>query len=196
MGITLYCDITSLITDRIEADVSRAAYLSGIDYADMTAEEKAEWDSNLKGAYNASDLNRVESAVDCLSGLLRSLPEKLKEYAASLDVAWDAVFSPPYDPAGIDPQIKVGWEKEDIPTPADMERYLANVVLLKNSLEYATAELPPSMVNLTWQGANAIEQALKDLNEAIIVLRNYKESLIDNTAASWFYSGEIYSGEV
>lgn len=195
-SLTLYYGVTSLITDRTEADAQRAIYLAGLDYSAMTEAEKAEWDSDLKGAYNASDLNRVESAVEYLAGLLRELPPELQAYAAGKNVAWDAAFTPPYDPADMNPGTKTDWVKSDIPTPADMSRYLGNVKSLKNALSYATDPLPDNMDNLTWQGANAIERALKALDGAIILFRGDIKILIDNTAAAWFYSGEVYTGEV
>ena len=36
-------------------------------WAEMTAAERAEWVAGMKGAYNASDLNRVASAMAYLS---------------------------------------------------------------------------------------------------------------------------------
>lgn len=185
-----------LITDRTQADEDRAEYLWTKDYDDMTAEEKAEWDSGLKGAYNASDLNRVESAVGYLAGVLRALPAELKEYAASLGVGWDGIFSPPYDPEDMEPETKTDWTDSGEPSPEDMARYLGNVVKLRNALSYATDELPEGMDDLTWQGANAIEKALTALDGAIALFREEMETLMENTAAAWLYSGEIYSGEV
>lgn len=195
-SFTLYYGVVSLITDRTAADKRRAEYLAGLDYADMTEAEKAEWDSDLKGAYNASDLNRVESAVDYLAGALRDLVAGLKAYAAERDVGWDAIFAPPFDPEEMHPETKQDWKAEDIQTPEDMARYLGNVKMLRGSLDYDTPALPEAMDDLTWQGANAIEQALKDLDGAIILFRGDMQILIENTAAAWFYSGEIYTGEV
>lgn len=195
-SFTLYYGVVSLITDRTEADKRRAIYLAGIDYADMSDEEKAEWDSDMKGAYNASDLNRVESAVDYLAGVLRELVAGLKAYAAEKGVGWDVIFAPPFDPADINPETKTDWTEKDLPTPEDMARYLSNVELLRNALVYDTDELPNGMDNLSIQGANAIERALKNLDSAIILFRGDIQILIDNTAAAWFYSGEIFTGEV
>lgn len=195
-SFTLYYGVVSLITDRTEADARRVMYLAGLSYANMSDAEKAEWNSELKGAYNAGDLNRVESAVDYLAGLLRELPEELKAYAAEKDVGWDKIFAPPYDPADMYPETKTDWAKTDIQTPTDMERYLGNVKKLRNALSYATDDLPDGMDHLDWQGANAIERALKGLDAAIILFRGDAQILIDNTAAAWLQSGEIFSGEV
>ena len=80
--------IDTLITDRTQADEERVEELAAKGYDAMTAEEKSEWDGEMKGAYDASDLNRVESAVAYLAELLVLLPSELKEYAASKGVAF------------------------------------------------------------------------------------------------------------
>ncbi len=192
----LYYGVVALITDRTEEDRRRAEYLAALDYRDMTEEERAEWDGELKGGYNASDLNRVESAVEYLAGQLRGLEPELKEYAAERDVHWETIYTPPYDGAEINPSTKTNWQQSDDPKPSDMARYLGNVKLLRGAIDYATDELPESVEEITWSGANAIEKALMGLDSAIIVLRADKKTLIDNTAEAWFFSGEIFSGEV
>ena len=188
--------INALITDRTAADKERAKYLANLNYADMTEAERTEWLTDLKGAYNASDLNRVESAVEYLAQVLRELPQEIRNYAAEKGVAWDRFFDVPYEPTAYNPQVKKDWTQTAIQTPQDMERYLNNVVLLRNALTFDTDTLPASMEKLTIEGANAIERALVNLDAAIILLRGDTQTLIDNTAAAWFYSGEIYADEV
>ena len=185
-----------MITDRSIADVNRLNALAAIPYADMTEAQKAEWNGDLKGAYNASDLNRVESAVEYLGGVLRALPDDLKQYGAAQNVAWDKFFAPPYDAAKITPSVKTDWQASDIQTAQDMARYLDNVVLLRNALDYATAALPSTMERLNWLGANAIEKVLVDLDDAVAKLRAQTQYYIDLTAQSWHYCGELYAGEV
>lgn len=185
-----------LITDRTATDASRVDALSAIPYAKMTDAQKAEWDSDLKGAYNASDLNRVESAVDYLAGVLRALPDDLKAYAQEKVVGWDRFFDVPYDAENVVVDTKTDWRVTDIQIPQDMARYLDNVAYLRGIVEYSTATLPNSMDNLTWQGANAIEKALVDLEDAIERLRAQTKHYIDLTVQSWCFSGEVYTGEV
>lgn len=107
-----------------------------------------------KGAYNYNDLNRVERAVAELA-----------------------------DELGLSLTTKTNWTAWDVPTVAEMERFLANVETIRalgNPL--ATTPLTPtSMVGLTYVGANDIEKILVD---------------IEATAASLFRCGEIYCGEV
>ena len=61
----------NLITDRTAADVERYLTLRNKGFANLTATEKSEWLSNMKGAYNYTDLNRVEDAVQYVAGKLR-----------------------------------------------------------------------------------------------------------------------------
>lgn len=174
-SITLYYGI-NLITDRTQLDVD-------------TGTEK--------GYYNYIDLNRVESAVSMLSGLLASLPDEMKEYAKELGVGWDVFFDVPYDQETYS-QMKtyVLWKESDFPVKSEMERYLSNVVLLRNALEYETSDLPSSMIKLSCTGANAIEKALEDLHPVIGEKREEIKDHLEKTAKSWYFSNEIYCGEV
>lgn len=188
--------IPYLITDRAQTDADRLAALALMDYESMSDTERAEWNSDLKGAYNASDLNRVESAVAYLAEALRALPIELREYAKNLDVGWDKYFDVPYGSDAYSVITKENWTLKDVPTPADTERYLANVVKLRNALEFASDALPQTMNDLRWQGANAIESALKNLDAAIALFKENTQILIINTAAAWAFSGEVFMGEV
>lgn len=64
--------LDELIYDRTQADVTYAAELNrklGRGEA-LTAQEFADWNAGLKGAYNAADMNRVDAAVRELGELL------------------------------------------------------------------------------------------------------------------------------
>lgn len=168
--LTLYYGMLNLITDRTQADVERVVYLAGrVSAGTATEAEKTEWDSDLKGAYNASDLNRVGAAVAYVAGRLTGYG-----YAVSVDPRQD-------------------WQAADIqtpestPTPESMTAYLADVAALRAALTVAagTPEVPEDMEQLTWKEANDIEQILVDVDE-----------LLTRMAAAWFYSGDLYAGEV
>lgn len=161
--LTLYYGMLNLITDRTQADVDRVRQLAQKGFGNMTAAEKTEWLNGLKGAYNASDLNRVGAAVAYVA-------RRLKGYGYAVSV------SPRQD-----------WQVSDIPTQESMTAYLADVAALRAALTVAadTPEVPEDMERLTWQEANDIEQILVDVDE-----------LLTRMAAAWFYSGELYAGEV
>ncbi len=186
----------TLITDRTQADVSRVQQLAAKGYANMTDTEKTEWAKDLKGAYNASDLNRVGNAVNYLVGRLTQLPKDVQAYLASKGVAPDAFFAVPYDPADYDFEAKITWQQSEIPTGSEMADYLGNVVLLRAAFDYETDALPESMEKLTFVGANAIEKALLGLDAKITEWKNENETLIDNTADACYYSDDVYAAEI
>ena len=79
---------------------------------------------------------------------------------------------------------KTNWTMSDFPTKAEMERLRRNVQALKDAYMSFTS-VPDSLEKMTYQKANAIEKVLSELN-----------TLIDNMIASFYYSGEIFAGEV
>ena len=89
--------IDTLITDRTQSDVTRWRTLHDRGWGGMTEGEKAEWSAGVKGAYNATDLNRVGEAI---------------EYIADL-------FGGFGFPMAITP--KTDWAIKDIPTSQDFE---------------------------------------------------------------------------
>jgi hypothetical protein len=153
----------NLITDRTAADVERYLTLRNKGFANLTAAEKTEWLSNMKGAYNYTDLNRVEEAVQYLA-------DKLRERGYRVDI--------------VDKKV---WTMNSLPTMADMNRYLNNVRVIRNAFATlgTTPQVPSSIAGLTYKEANDIEQIIFDVNK-----------LLDNMMSVWFFSGDLYSGEV
>ena len=63
----------NLIYDRTAEDVERALALAKkAESGTLTDAEKAEWLAGMKGSYNATDLNRVEAAVQTLAAELNA----------------------------------------------------------------------------------------------------------------------------
>lgn len=86
-----------------------------------------------KGAYNYSDLNRVERAVEEIAEL-----------------------------AGLSLVTKTNWTMWDIPTDADMTRYLNNIRTLRGLVADVSAvpQVPTTMNKLTYTTANNIEKII------------------------------------
>lgn len=86
-----------------------------------------------KGAYNYSDLNRVERAVAEISDLM-----------------------------GLNLVTKTDWGVWDVPTESEMGRYIRNIEAIHNLLpdDDNTPPVPTSMSKLTFEGANNIELIL------------------------------------
>lgn len=134
-----------LITDRTADDVSRWKELENKGYANMTESERAEWASPMKGAYNHTDLNRVENAVAYLA-------ERLSELGY-----------------GIDPLVTQTWSITSVPKLSDMERYLNNVRKIRGAFSVlrTTPDVPDTMQKMTYVEANEIEQILHDVETLV-----------------------------
>ena len=138
---TLYYGL-HLITDRTYADVA-----NGTD----------------KGSYNASDLNRVNAAMDYVAG-------RLLEYG--------------YAPAI---QTKSDWMETDWMTESTAERYLNNLSELRKqfALIKTTPPVPEDMQRLTYTEANNIEKILEDID---FLLTNISKTWVYSGEV---YSGEV-----
>ena len=143
--LTLYYGLQGLITDRTAADAARVRALAAKGYDAWTAAELAEWMSDLKGAYNASDLNRVGSAVDYVAKRLRSC-------GISVSVA-----------------PRMDWANGDKPNRDEMAAYLSDIAALRAALPLrdGTPPAPGDMLGLTWEEANAIEAILLAVDETV-----------------------------
>ena len=147
-------ELDNLIFDRTQADVDRAAYLSRLwvnGTFSGTTDELAEWASDLKGAYNASDLNRVGSAVEYLT-----------------DTLYTMGYNVPTVP-------KDDWTETDIPVQSQMDIYINNIQLLRDILPYAAPDAPGDAEKLTFQEANNIEEILYTLDRVLLAMQeNFK----------------------
>ena len=134
-----------LVMDRTQFDVDRVNELRKKGWDNMTAEERSEWEIGLKGSYNISDLNRVQSAI-------RYLRDRFAGVGYSVELS--------------DPKT---WTKQDVPTQTDMVEYLADVRAIRGVLTLlaTTPLVPETMVGLTYTKANDIEQILYDADRLL-----------------------------
>lgn len=127
--------MVSLITDRTYAHVELLKKLNKKSYKSMTLDERNSWMNGeaAKGAYNYTDLNRVESAVAEIAPYL-----------------------------GLSLTTKTDWTIADIPDQVSMGRYLGNVVAIRDACsgDLGFPPLPDTMGNLTYESANNIEKVL------------------------------------
>ena len=146
----------NLITDRTQADVIRAneinkkvydasasaaasavdadALIDPMEIAEftLTDAEFEEWLSGLKGAYNYTDLNRVETAVADIANL------------------WIPGLN-----------TKTDWTMQDEITNTEMMRYLSNIQRIRSEAG-SSANIPVNMNRFDYVFANNIEQVLLD----------------------------------
>lgn len=193
--------IDTLIFDRTQADVDRVYALKqkiltgGL--TSLTAEEKAEYMGGMRGAYNATDLNRVGQAVSYLADRFTDLPGELEAYREEKGVADDELYHVPYDPSTVVVSPKQNWTVADIPTNSQVQTYLNNLLVLRRQLVLpADAPMvPTSLNNLTFDTANQIEYLLWLVNAALVEVENDLYGKIDRAAESFWYAGEVNCGE-
>lgn len=155
----------NLITDRTILDYERWRTLRDKGFENMTEAERAEWSGDMKGAYNASDLNRVGE-------VLNYLRDRLTE-AGYL--------------GGNEFTARVNWSVGEIPTEAQFSAYLGAVEIVRSAVTMfpETPQAPESMGGLDYQGANDIERILIDIRTVLHYMK----------AARYFtnelFSGEV-----
>lgn len=160
----------NLITDRTVADVELWQSLKAKGWRLMTAEEQQQWATELKGCYNYTDLNRVESAVEYLGELLR------------------------YAGYAFNPETKTDWTRSNHVTKQDMTRYLGNIANLREviSLEPSTPEAPTIEEKFDYQSANNIEKIIGDVNtltEKMYECWTYSDEAYGGEIAAYWYPG-------
>lgn len=188
--------IDTLITDRTQSDVFELQQLLSVDSYYWTAAQKNAFLAGMKGAYNETDLNRVEGAVSYLCGLLQDWPIERDAYAAARNVAIDDIFAIPYNPNDYYLETKTTWQEGNYISSADLERYLSNVEMLTTALVAAYPMLPSSMNNINEADANHIEEALLLLYQALVSEKERVKGLIDNTESSFVHCGQPHCGVV
>lgn len=138
--------IDTLITNRTQADVERVRELAAKGFAAMTSDEQAEWLAGMKGAYNASDLNRVGTALNYLAGRLASI--------CGNSITWTA---------------KTDWAVTDIITASQAEAYRKQIQDIRDALAYPVGTPDaPQLGRLTYIGANDIERILALCEDLIV----------------------------
>jgi len=83
--------------------------------------------------------------------------------------------------------VKTDWHSFSVPTRTDMTRYLGNIATLRSLVTvYPDTPLAPTVnQKFNFERANDIEKILLDV-----------DAILTAIPQSWFYAGEIMSGEV
>ena len=131
--------VIRLITDRTQFDVDRAFDITlKMAQGTVTIDESIEWFLGMRGAYNAVDLNRVNTAMKYIHGWIEN-----------------AGYTNDYVDQGII------WTTDDFQTQDQMQGYLNNVDAIGRVFPVKNPPaLPSSMGFLTFISANSIEKVL------------------------------------
>lgn len=137
-------DFSTLITDRSESDVDFAISILKKANKNEASQEEIQnlYNGLLKGLYDFSDLNRVNSCMEFLVSRLSNAGYLISVFLTG-----------PYD-------------REETPTRTEIEQYRKNISAIRNvlTLDKYIPNTPDSMSNLTVYEANAIEQILIAVN--------------------------------
>ena len=188
-----------MITDRSASDVLLAKNLIKKGFQNMTEAEKNSFLSGLKGAYNYSDVNRVETAIKYFVDTMLQIYEQDIQLAKELGVSWSSIYDVPYNPEDYKNIVhKNDWNTNDIFSEADRTDFLNKIVYVLSAIIDipANGEFPTSFDKFDYKKANIIEKSMEDFNIALIDLKIDKENLIIGTAKAWYYSGDLYGGEI
>ena len=140
-------EISSLVTDRTEQDVRN---------------------KTAKGVYQASDLNRVGTAMEYLQSALH-----------------DNGYT-------VDAETKTDWQDSEWMDTTDAEQYLSNVQKFHDVLPLGgSASVPASMNNLTFHGANDIETILYNLYQVLTSIQS--ASTIRQAGTPFMISGGVFN---
>ena len=164
-------DFNSLITDRSQADVSRAKdILARANVGAATPDELEELISGrLKGLYDYTDLNRVTKAMTAIDAEFKKLGYEsgYEPVVVSPDSGgFPAGPEVPPDPNAPDMYT---WSENNSPTISQMEQYLDNVRKLRDVLARipSVPDVPASMRKRNYQTANDIETILFSIETMI-----------------------------
>lgn len=82
---------------------------------------------------------------------------------------------------------KSDWTEEDYNNVEALDYYLKDISLVRGAIAVTsdTPPVPDDLQGLYWWEANNIEKILEDV-----------DYLITNMMQAWYYSGDLYSGEV
>lgn len=193
--------IDTLIFDRTQSDVDRVYELrdkilsGGID--SLSNEEKTEWLSGMKGAYNYTDMNRVGEAEQYIYDRMLALPEELDAYRESKGIEDSPEFHVPYNPSEINVSPLTDITMNTVPSSLVVLVYLLNLINLSQVLTLPddAPSCPVTMDMMTYSMANDIERLLYMIDHALSELESELYQKIDHAVLSFPYTNAFYSGE-
>ncbi|MGE4549178.1 MAG: hypothetical protein AB7C89_06465 [Intestinibacillus sp.] len=161
---------TDPVYDRTQADVDRARTLAAkIGSKTATAAELAEWGTDLRGAVNASDLNRIETATAFLQDVLEG-------YGYSITLV-----------------TKTDWTITDRPTVAQLARIRGNINALQAGF-YTLPDWREIARRYLSSGEEATDYDILNAEEYDLhALGVWVERMVAHF--DFMRSGDLYSGE-
>lgn len=161
----------NMIVDRTLLDVERWRELRDKGWSRMTPVERQEWMGEITPIPSATRGMYTHNDLNRVERAVEATVDRFKEAGYEL-------------PSMV---IKTDWTHRDKPQIEDIDRYYNNVSLLREFLVvYPKTPKSPSVDKpLNYEMANNIEKIIVDVN-----------NIITGIMTSWFYAGDVMSGEV
>ena len=159
------------IYDRTYHDVQRWRELRDKGWDGMTDTERSEWLGEILPSPCASKGMYTHNDLNRVESTVENLATWFREMG--------------YDVPSM--TIKADWTYEDTITKEDMDRYFSNIKVIRDVFNVfpSTPEIPNTNEKFDYMKANNIEKILNDVF-----------GVMDRMIDSWYYAGEIISGEV
>lgn len=182
--------IDTLVTDRKQSDVDRLKALNEKGWDNLTEDERVEWRYGKLIPMLGPDGDQLQDVngepLYCLDGIQRGAygADDLNRVGEAMAYVAERLRSNGYAPK-ISPETN--WSEKDWEDPETVSRYLGDLAELRRQFTMlaSTPQVPSDMEGLTVEEANDIEKNLEDI-----------DLLLTKSAQAWFYSGELFSGEV
>lgn len=189
--------IDTLIFDRTLGDVLRVKALAEIAHTrGLTAEELAEWNAAVvRGAYNASDINRVGEAIEYTDAYLSEVQSIIDAYRMERGVADDVYFDAQVE----DPSEMIApWTDYTMSDPPIMKNNVvrtfraAQVVAERVRIPYDA----PDISRLTYQDANRVERMIFDAYHYAEEKEITRKDAAERMAKAWYHADDLFCGEI
>ena len=160
-----------LVTNRTQDDVERWKELRAKGWIGMTEIERQEWLGEIVTTPAATRGMYTHVDFNRVESAVATILERFKNLGYKVPTL----------------TIKTDWSYSDELRDTDMKRYYDNIAVIRSliPLSSSTPMAPTINDRLDYKRANDIEQILTDVNIAV-----------ENLTQSWFYAGEVLSGEV
>nr|DAW44984.1 MAG TPA: hypothetical protein [Bacteriophage sp.] len=152
------------IFDRTLDNINSLKILLEKGYKNFTEKERSDWKSNLKGALNISDLNRIENNIAVVAEILSTTLT-----------------------------TKTDWKETDIPQQSDFLRIQSNVLNLRSKVASILTNITPNVPDLPYNyysKINDIERILFDIYNLLSHQEHYYCGEGTSTSQIEIYSGE------
>jgi len=196
--------LNTLIFDRTIDDVRRLQELkrkfmsTGLD--DEELREYMNDRAGMKGAYNASDLNRVGEALGYIAGRMRSAADDIAEIVrrhGHEQFSWAFFFGVEHNPSAARITPRNNWRIEDIPRLGQITRLLDDLRGIRQQLNMpATAPpVPASLDGMNYATANDIERLLFEMDIRLSAVEANITDVKGRFGAEFRYTGVTFCGE-